>query len=146
MPCLGLANPSFEKIVETDASDIGYGGILKQKNSSTKQEELLRFTSGMWKGAQLNYSTIKKEMLSLVKCINKFQDDILNQKFLIRIDCSAAKHILQKDVKNLVSKQLFARWQAQLSAFDFSIEFIKGESNSLPDFLTREFLQENGAS
>ena len=49
--------------------------------------------------------------------------------------------ILQKDVKNLVSKQILARWQAILSAFDFDIEFIKGESNSLPDFLTREFLQ-----
>jgi len=48
---------------------------------------------------------------------------------------------LQKDVKNLVSKQIFARWQAIPSAFDFDIEFIKGESNSLSNFLTREFLQ-----
>jgi len=44
-------------------------------------------------------------------------------------------------VQNLVSKQIFARWKATLSAFDFEIEFIKGENNSLPDFLTREFLQ-----
>jgi len=39
-----------------------------------------------------------------------------------------------------VSKQIFARWQAILSAFDFEIEFIKGINNSLPDFLTRAFL------
>jgi len=44
-------------------------------------------------------------------------------------------------VQNLVSKQIFARWQAILSAFDFDIDFIKGDNNSLPDFLTREFLQ-----
>ena len=25
--------------------------------------------------------------------------------------------------------------------FDFDIEFIKGDTNSIPDFLTREFLQ-----
>ena len=50
-------------------------------------------------------------------------------------------HILQKNVKNLVSKQFFTRLQALLSNFDFEIEFIKGELNSLPDFLTREFLQ-----
>lgn len=74
-------------------------------------------------------------MLSLVKCINKFQDYNLNQIFFNKIDCSAAKHILQKDVKNFISKQLFARWRAQLSAFDFDIELIKGEQNSLPDFL-----------
>ena len=53
----------------------------------------------------------------------------------MKIDCKAAKDILQKDVKNLVSKQIFARWQALLSNFDFEIEFIKGELNSLPDRL-----------
>ncbi|MBA0850539.1 hypothetical protein Goshw_001038, partial [Gossypium schwendimanii] len=30
---------------------------------------------------------------------------------------------------------------AILSIFDFDIEYIKEETNSLPDFLTREFLQ-----
>ena len=29
LPCLALANPEAFKIVEIDASDIGYGGILK---------------------------------------------------------------------------------------------------------------------
>ena len=44
-------------------------------------------------------------------------------------------------LKNLASKQIFARWQALLSAFDFTIEHIKGSDNSLPDFLIREFVQ-----
>ena len=65
----------------------------------------------------------------------------LTKKFLLRVDCKSAKEILQKDVQNLVSKQIFARWQAILSIFDFEIEFIKGSSNVLPDFLSREFLQ-----
>ena len=93
----------------------------------------------------MNYSTIKKEILSIVICINKFQSDLLNQKFLVRIDCKAAKDVLKKDVKNLASKQIFARWQALLSIFDFDIEFIKGSKNNIPDFLTREFLQQNGS-
>jgi len=79
--------------------------------------------------------------LAIVLCISKFQYDLLNKRFLLRIDCKSAKDVLQKDVKNLASKQVFARWQAILSVFDFDIEFIKGTSNSLPDFLTREFLQ-----
>ena len=45
-------------IVETDASDIGYGGILKQKLGSQK-EQLVRFHSGLWHGPQQKYSTIK---------------------------------------------------------------------------------------
>jgi len=60
---------------------------------------------------------------------------------LIRTDCKVAPSVLTKDVQNLVSKHIFARWQALLSCFDFEIEHIKGEKNSLPDFLTREFLQ-----
>jgi len=92
-----------------------------------------------WSAAK--YSTIKKEILAIVLCVLKFQDDLFIKKFLLRIDCKSANEILQKDVQNLVSKQIFARLQAILSAFDYEIEFIKGENNSLPDFLTREFLQ-----
>ena len=141
IPCLGIPNPDAFMIVETDASDIGYGGILKQKIDFESKEQLVRFTSGIWNSAQKNYSTVKKEVLSIVLCITKFQDDLINKEFLLRVDCKSAKEILQKDVKNLVSKQIFARWQALLSSFDFKIDFIKGEDNSLPDFLTREFLQ-----
>ena len=36
---------------------------------------------------------------------------------------------------------MVASWQAIWFSFDFDIEFIKGENNSLPDFPTREFLQ-----
>ena len=140
LPCLGLPHPYAFMIVETDASDIGYGGILKQKLESQK-EQLVRFHSGLWHGPQQKYSTIKKKILAIVLCVSKFQDDLYLKKFLLRIDCKSAKEVLQKDVQNLVFKQIFARWQAILSVFDFKIEFIKGINNSLPDFLTRQFLQ-----
>ncbi|KAG9450354.1 hypothetical protein H6P81_010319 [Aristolochia fimbriata] len=139
LPCLALADPRLSKIVETDASDHGYGGILKQKTLEDK-EVLVRYYSGFLNPTQKNYSTIKKEMLSIIKYISKFQDDLLNQHFLLRVDCQACKHIIHKDVQNLVSKQIFTRWQFELSFYDFYIEYIAGTANSLPDFLTREFL------
>jgi len=118
LPCVSIHNPAAFMIVETDASDIGYGGILKQKFESHAQEQLVRFHSGLWLDPQQNYSTIKKEILSIVLCISKFQDDLFYKKFPLQFDCKSAKEILQKDVKNLVSKQIFAHWQAILSAFD----------------------------
>jgi hypothetical protein len=42
---------------------------------------------------------------------------LLNQNFLLRIDCKYAKYILKQDVENIASKQIFARWQAILSVF-----------------------------
>ena len=134
LPCLGIPNPEAFLIVETDASDLGYGGILKQKISD--KEQIVRYHSGIWHPSQKKYSTVKKEILSIVLCLQKFQDDLFNKEFLIRTDCKAAPSVLLKDVENLVSKHIFARWQALLSCFDFSIEHIKGKNNSLPDFLT----------
>ena len=139
LPCLGILHPDAFPIIETDASNIGYGGILKQDFQN--KISIVRFHSGIWSSPQLNYSTVKKEMLAIVLCIQKFQSDVFNKKILLRVDCKSAKEILQKDVQNLVSKQIFARWQAILSIFDFDIEFIKSSSNVLPDFLSREFLQ-----
>ena len=62
LPCLGIPTVSAFKDVETDASDFGYGGILKQRISPESPEQIVRFYSGMWNNAQLNYSTIKKEI------------------------------------------------------------------------------------
>ena len=107
LPCLALADPDAFKIVEIDSSDIGYGGILKQKIDN--QKNLVRYTSGTWNSARLNYNTIKKEILSIVLYISKFQDDILNQEFLLSVDCKSAKSVLQKDVKNITSKHIFVR-------------------------------------
>ena len=138
LPCICIPHPNALLIVESDASNLGYEGILKQEYNN--QVHIVKYHSGIWLGVQINYSTVKKEVLSIVLCISKFQSDLINKKFLLKIDCKVAKDILQKDVKNLVSKQIFATWQALLSNFDFEIEFIKGELNFLLDFLTREFL------
>ena len=104
-------------------------------------EVLSRYTSGKWNETQKNYSTIKKEIIYIVECISDFQEDLLNQFFLLRIDYKATKDVIENDVKNIVSKQIFARRKAIISVFDFDIEYIKGELNYLSDFLTRELLQ-----
>ncbi|XP_049391499.1 uncharacterized protein LOC125855887 [Solanum stenotomum] len=57
LPCLTLANPAWPKIVEKDASNIGYGGILKQINPHDKHEYLIRFHSGKGSDAQRKYAT-----------------------------------------------------------------------------------------
>ena len=48
LPYLGLLNPSTFPIIETDASNIGYGGILKQDFQN--QISIVRFYFGIWSG------------------------------------------------------------------------------------------------
>ena len=58
-------------------------------------------------------------------CVKKFQGELINKKFIIKTDSRALKFVLENDVKNLVSKQNFSRWQAMLSCFDFEVMPIK---------------------
>lgn len=113
---------------------------MKQLLPGTDKEQGVRYYSGTWSSTQLNYITIKKEILAIVLCITKFQDHLFSKSFLLKTDCKGVKSVLKKDVKNLVSKHIFARWQSLLSCFDFEIEHIEGIKNSLPDLLTRDFL------
>ena len=46
--CLGIPDPSAFLIVETDASELGYGGILKQKISHDSKEQIVRYHSGIY--------------------------------------------------------------------------------------------------
>ena len=70
LPYLNIIDIAAFKIVETDASNIGYEGILKQRKQGN--EQLVKFTSGTWNSAQDKYSTIKKEILAIVQIITKF--------------------------------------------------------------------------
>jgi hypothetical protein len=120
---------------------------------------------------------MKKEILAIILCIHRFQNDFLNQEFefiicvkyeefpaeipqnlkrLTPAEKGKAKvnkyeefpaKILQKisqkddNNNNIASKQIFTKWQVILSSlnhFDFKIEYIKRESNSIPDSLTHD--------
>ena len=58
MSCLGIPTINAFKIVETDASNIGYGGILKQLVSPDSSEKIVCFHLRVWNTAHINYSTL----------------------------------------------------------------------------------------
>ena len=70
LPCLGILYPDAFPIIETDGSEIKYGGIIKQNFQN--KISIVRFHSGIWDSSQQNYSTVKKEILAIVICIQKF--------------------------------------------------------------------------
>ena len=92
-------------------------------------------------GMRRKANTPEKEVLAALKAILKFHVHILNTHFTLRTDCSSLKGVLEKDATDLAAKLIFARWQAMFSMFYFDIAHVKGESNSLTEYLTREYLQ-----
>jgi hypothetical protein len=139
LPILHISDDNLLNIVETDANNIGWGAVLKQVRKEGK-EEVIQFVSGLWQAVEKNYSALDKEIKVALNAIQKFEIYLIYKKFILRTDAAAMNKVLNKDLKTSGDHK-FARWQALFSNFDFSIEHIKGSSNSLPDFLSREHLQ-----
>ena len=60
LPCLGIPNPQAFMIVETNASEIGYGGILKQKFGESN-EQVVRYCSDVGLNLKRNILLSKKK-------------------------------------------------------------------------------------
>lgn len=72
----------------------------------------------------------KKDILYIILCISKFQDNLYNKGFSL-----AQKEFYEKNAQNLISKQIFARWQVVLFIFFlFWIKFIKRKIKFTPPF------------
>lgn len=140
---LYISDDDLPKIVETDASNLGWGVVLKQvRNQGGKQrKEIVQFSFGLWKASEKNYSALDKEIKVALNAIHKFEIFLIHKKFLLRTDAAAMNKVLNKEIR-APSDAKFARWQALFSNFDFSIEHIKGTANCIPDFLSREHLQQ----
>lgn len=98
LPIMYISNVSLYKIVEMDASDIGWG-VLKQIKED--QEQIIQFSSGVWNPVEKNYSTIKKEVKVAWNCIDKFDIHLIKKIFILITDVSAMKKVLTKDIKKL---------------------------------------------
>lgn len=143
LPILYVADDKFYKIVETDTSNIGWGGVLKQKpieDDPKEKEQVVLFVSGVWSKAEKNYTPIEKEVKAAWYCVSKFSVHLANKYFLLRTDAKALEKVLSKEIKNPEDAK-FARWQALFAYFSFKVEHIRGSDNCIPDFLSREYIQ-----
>ena len=144
LPILYVASDELFKIVDFDASDHGWGEILKQVKAgrSKPHEEIMQFASRTWLDNEKNYATIDKEIKAALNAINKFEIYLINKKIILRTDVVAMNKVLHKKITKS-SETKFARWKALFANFYFHIEHIKSSENSIPDFLSREKFQAN---
>ena len=121
---------------------VGEPSLNKSENKEVRKEKkqfIFLLHSG--KASEKNYSALDKEIKAALNAIHKFEIFLIYKKFLLRTDAAAMNKVLNKEIRT-PSDTKFARWQALFSNFDFSIEHIKGTTNCIPDFLSREHLQQ----
>ncbi|AAM53128.1 ORFV [Mirabilis mosaic virus] len=138
-PKLYLPKKEDSLIIETDASDHFWGGVLKAQ--TTEGEELIcRYSSGTFKPAELNYHSNEKELLAVKQVITKFSIYLTPVCFTVRTDnVNLLKGFMNKKITGDSKQGRLIRWQMWFSHYTFKVDHLKGEQNVLADYLTREF-------
>ena len=114
-----------------DASDYAVGAVLGQRLDRVPY--VIYYASMTLNDAQLNYSTIEKEMLVVVFALNKFRYYLIGCKVIIFTDHAALKYLLTKKD----AKARLIRWVLLLQEFDIEFRDKKGSENIVADHLSR---------
>jgi len=129
-----LKYPDFTRpfIVYTDASGIGLGAILSQKDEHEK-ECVIAYASRSLNSAEQNYTVTDQECLAVVWAIKHFQHYLGLKPFQVVTDHSALKWLQTSKIPT----GRRARWMMFLQQFDFEIMHRPGKSNTNADALSR---------
>lgn len=122
-----LAHPDLTKDYHLifDASSYAIGGILCQKESDGELHPI-SYGSSILSEAQRKWSTVQKELYSLVHFCEKFENYLLNSKFHAVTDNKALLHL--ETFKNAKNDRLW-RWFESLQKFDFTISYCPSNKN-----------------
>ena len=126
--------PDFSKpfLVQTDASDLGIGAALLQKQKG--QAFPIVYTSRNLSASEKNYSVIEKECLAIVYAIRKFQKYLYGVQFTLETDHRPLSYIK----KGKLQSSRIMRWALFLQDYQFEVVPIKGAENKLADYLSRQ--------
>ena len=128
-----LKYPNFEKpfILCTDASLTGIGACLMQLHNKVLHP--ISFMSKRLTPAQQNYSTTKREALSLIYALEHFRQIILCYPVTVYTDHFPLKGILSKPTKDACLN----RWSLLVQEYNIDLKYIPGKDNILADVLSR---------
>ena len=89
---LVFPDPNRQFLIETDASDYQLGAVIKQRNDKLQQNMPITFYSRKLTPTQQNYTTIEKELLSIVEVFTEFRQMLLGSKLIIYTDHKNLTH------------------------------------------------------
>ena len=131
-------NKKFTYIIESDASEKSYGGILKYRYDDTTIEHHCRYYSGTFNNTEIKWEINRKELYSVYKCLLSFEPYIVYNKFIIRTDNTQVKWWLTRKIQDSVTTKEIRRLVLNILNFTFTIEVIKTDKNVIADYLSRQ--------
>jgi transposase InsO family protein len=127
---LAYPDPNQPFDIYTDASDLQLGAVIKQ------HDKPFAFYSCKLSSAQRNYSTIEKELLSIVETFHEFKTFLYGAKITVFTDHSNLTQVVEH------TNARITRWRLFLEDFNPTFRYLPGPSNVIADGLSRSALKE----
>ena len=134
-PILRYPDPKQGYILYTDASGIGWPGVLTQEYKDKKGKitnHLICYVSGQFPGSQLNWAALTKEAYAIYMSIRRLNFYITNVEVTRKCDHLLLKKFLNKQTMN--SK--VNNWAVELEQFKLRLDWILGSRNLLTNSLS----------
>ncbi len=130
-----LKYPDFSKLffLNTDASNFALGAVLTQKSDSSEILLPIAYASRTLNKAEINYSTIEKELLAIIWAVKYFRPYLFGREFTILSDHKPLQWLF--NVNDPGSRLL--RWRLKLAEYNYKIQHISGHQNIIADTLSR---------
>ena len=115
-PILRYPNPTQGYILYTDASRIGWSGVLTQEHLDEKgktKNHPICYISGQFTGSQLNWAALTKEAYAIYMSVWRLSFYVTDAEVIIRSDHLPSKKFLNKQTMN--SK--VNNWAVELEQF-----------------------------
>jgi hypothetical protein len=118
----------------TDACPTGVGGVIAQ-GPTWRAAKVAAFYSAKMNSAQRNYPVREQELLAGVETMARHRNILQGVPFVWLTDHQSLIYFMnQKDLPGRL-----ARWAVVLGEFDFTVQYLPGEHNILPDALSRMY-------
>ena len=129
-----LRHPDMSRpfIIYTDASGVGMGAILAQKDENDV-EYMIAASSKLFNKHELSYPSVMKECKALMFGIAEFFQYVEDSQFTVVTDHKSLEHIEKFKQDNI----MIMRWYIILNTLDCKIVYRKGKLHANVDALSR---------
>ncbi|KAL0901247.1 hypothetical protein ABMA27_006539 [Loxostege sticticalis] len=132
-PVLAIYNPNHSTELHTDASQLGIGGVLLQREHEKSPLTAVAYFSRQTTPEEQHLHSFELETLAVVMSLERFRVYLLGIQFKVVTDCNALRTALTK--RDLVPR--IARWWLLVQDYDFTVEYRPGTQMQHADSLSR---------